>query len=254
MTLDQDIQRAAQLILGARHAVALTGAGISTPSGIPDFRSPESGLWARVDPMAVASIWAFQIQPRHFYDWLRPVAQTLLTARPNPAHHALADLEAMGRLQAIITQNIDDLHQKAGARRVLEVHGHLREATCVRCYRVVPTRGMLERFVEDGEVPRCACGGVLKPNVVLFGEELPADVVAEAEREARQCDLMIVAGSSLEVIPVAELPLTAWQHGAKLIIVNYQPTYLDDQADVVIHQDVAEVLPRMVEACRYPPK
>jgi len=178
MTLESDIERAAQLILHARHTVALTGAGHSTPSGIPDFRSPGSGLWEKVNPMAVASIFVFRLQPQAFYDWIRPLVRLMLNAKPNPAHRALAEMEEMGLLQAVITQNIDGLHQRAGSRRVLELHGHMREATCIRCYKVVPARALINKFLADGQVPVCEdCGGVMKPNVILFGEQLPVRVL-----------------------------------------------------------------------------
>ncbi len=245
--LDHLIARAAELLRQAHYAVAMTGAGHSTPSGIPDFRSPESGLWAQVNPMAVASIFAFRQDPQAFYDWIRPLARLMIKAQPNPAHYALARLEAAGRLKSVITQNIDGLHQKAGSQRVYEVHGHMRQATCVRCYRVVPADSLIEQFLKRGEVPHCSCGGVMKPNVILFGEQLPLQVLTAAQQDARACDLMLVAGSSLEVEPAASLPLMALGHGARLIIVNYQPTYLDERADVVIHADVAEVLPRIAE-------
>jgi len=247
---ENKIKRVVELILGSEHTVVLTGAGHSTPSGIPDFRSPESGLWSMADPMAVASIWAFQRNPQAFFDWVRPLAKMLLEAEPNPAHIALADLEQMGLLKTVITQNIDNLHRRAGSKHVLEIHGHLREATCIRCYTVVPAQGMIKQFVEDGQPPRCACGGTLKPNVILFGEMLPVDVMAEAERESRTCDLMIVAGSSLEVAPAGDLPLLAKRHGADLVIINFERTAADRHADVVIHDDVATVLPRIVEGCR----
>lgn len=250
MGTENKIRRVAELVLSSTHTVALTGAGHSTPSGIPDFRSPESGLWSKADPMAVASIWAFRQNPQAFFDWVRPLAKMLLEAEPNPAHRALADLERMGLLKTVITQNIDNLHQRAGSKHVLEVHGHLREATCIRCYTVVPAQARIKQFIEDGQPPRCTCGGVLKPNVILFGEMLPAGVMAEAERESKACELMIVAGSSLEVAPAGDLPMVAKQHGASLVIVNYERTLADRHADVVIHDDVATVLPRIVEGCR----
>ncbi len=147
MTLVQQIEKAADLVAGARYAVALTGAGISTPSGIPDFRSPGSGLWEKVNPMVVASIFAFRLQPQAFYNWLHPLAELMLNAQPNPAHHALADLENMGLLKAVITQNVDNLHQKAGSTKVYELHGHLREATCMRCHKIVPASQLVDRKV-----------------------------------------------------------------------------------------------------------
>jgi len=234
------------LLRRARHVVALTGAGISTPSGIPDFRSPSSGLWQQVDPMVVASIFSFRIHPEAFFAWIHPLAERVVNAQPNPAHCALAELEKRGILQSIITQNIDNLHQKAGSNRVLELHGHLRQATCIRCYKVKSAAGLIQKFITDGQIPRCECGGILKPNVILFGEQLPIEVLNEAYQEARHCDLMLVLGSSLEVTPASDLPLIAWEHKARLVIINYQPTYLDSRADVVIHDDVAQVLPQIV--------
>jgi len=244
------IERAAALVREAHYTVALTGSGISTPSGIPDFRSPGTGLWERVNPMEVASIYAFRRNPQAFYDWIRPLALTLRTAEPNPGHRALAELEVGGWMKAIITQNIDDLHQRAGAREVLELHGHLREATCLNCYRVVPIGKLMDGFLASGEVARCeVCGGVMKPNVVLYGEQLPVRVVNAAVAHVRRADLMLVAGSSLEVVPASQLPLMVHEHGGRLIVVNLAPTYVDEIADVVIHADVADILPRVARAC-----
>jgi NAD-dependent deacetylase len=245
--LDGPITRAAELLRGADCAVALTGAGHSTPSGIPDFRSPGSGLWNRVDPLMVATLSTFRLRPQAFYDWIRPLARVMLETQPNPAHHALAQLEAAGLLKSVITQNIDGLHQKAGSQQVHEVHGNMREATCMRCYQVVPSDSLISEFVESGEVPRCTCGGVMKPNIILFGEQLPLHVLTAARQDTTDCDLMLVIGSSLTVEPVADLPLMALGHGARLIIVNYQPTHLDERADVLIHADLAEVMPRVAE-------
>ena len=243
---EQAVRVAREMVAQAHHVVAFTGAGISTPSGIPDFRSPESGLWAFSDPMEVASIWGFRRQPEAFFEWVRPLAETIQTARPNSAHKALARMEEMGKLRAVITQNIDELHQRAGSRRVLELHGHLREATCMRCFAIVPGQDILRKFIAEGVLPRCSCGGILKPNVILFGEMLPQDIVAEAKAEARSCDLMIIAGSSMEVAPASDLPLLARETGARLVIVNYQPTPLDRDADVIIREDVAKVLPALL--------
>ena len=245
-----EIAHAAELLRKSRHAVALTGAGSSTPSGIPDFRSPGSGMWERVNPMEVASIYTFRRHPEQFYAWIRPMVATLMTAEPNPSHWALAELEAGGRLKAIITQNIDNLYQQAGAREVMELHGHMRDATCISCYRVVPSGDLLDSFVASDKVPRCTvCNGVMKPNVVLFGEQLPIKVVNAAMAHIRQSDLMLIAGSSLEVMPAAQLPILVHERAGRLIVVNLTPTYVDDIAEVVIHGDVAEVLPRIAQAC-----
>jgi NAD-dependent deacetylase len=245
-----EIECAATLLREARYAVALTGAGISTPSGIPDFRSPGSGLWERVNPMIVASIQTFRIRPKAFFDWVRPLAEKVMAAEPNPAHLALAELEAAGCLQAVITQNIDGLHQRAGSREVLEVHGHVREATCTRCHAVVPTGDFLDDFLGSKEVPHCvACGGVMKPNVVLFGEQLPVGVLNAAQAHVLRADLLLVAGSHLDVMPASQMPLLVHERGGRVIVVNMTDTYIDAVAEVVIHADVADVLPRVVQAC-----
>jgi len=243
------ILQAAALLRQARAGLAFTGAGVSTPSGVQDFRGAGSGMWEKADPMEVASLTAFRYHPEVFYAWVRPLAVTIHRAEPNPAHRALAALEAAGRIKAVITQNIDGLHTRAGARQVLEIHGSLREATCGQCHRVWPGGPVLARFVKDGAVPRCPdCGGVLKPNVILMGEQLPEAAFRAARAAALRCDVMLVAGSSLEVMPSAALPLEAVTHGARLIIVNQEPTYLDERADVLIHADVAEALPQMAAA------
>lgn len=245
------IEKAALLVAEANHAVALTGAGHSTPSGIPDFRSPSSGLWTKVDPMEVASIEAFHRDPEAWYAWYHQRGTMFLNAQPNPAHEALADLEEMGRLQAVITQNIDGLHQRAGSKRVIELHGSAREAICLRCGDIIPAQLLWERYVQERQVPRCEkCRGMMKPNVILFGEMLPEEAINAAWEEAQLCDLMVIAGTSLEVTPAAHLPLMAHRSGAKLVIVNFQPTRADSYAEVVIHEDVAEVLPKIAEICR----
>ena len=238
------ITQAQDILQDATYVVALTGAGISTPSGIPDFRSPDSGVWDNVDPMQVASIYAFNHDPHLFFDWIRPLTKLTLAAQPNAAHIALAQMEQNGPLRSVITQNIDVLHSKAGSQTVFEVHGHLRDATCTGCYQIVQLEPYLPDFVQTGIVPLCSsCGNVLKPNVILFGEMLPVDILQKAQRDTLQCDVMIVAGSSLEVSPAGDLPLMAKQTGAKLIFVNFSETHLDHKADVVIHEDVVEVLP-----------
>lgn len=247
MNADDLIHRAAELIRCARHLVVLTGAGISTPSGIPDFRSLRSGLWSKANPLVVASLSVFRIRPQVFFDWIRPLVRTFLDALPNPAHLALAQLEQVGKLKAIITQNVDALHQKAGSKNVIEVHGHIRKATCVRCYEVVSTDTLLPAFVDGSQVPRCEkCGGVLKPNVILLGEQLPYREINAARQETSNCDLMLVVGSSLTMAPTADLPLAARQNGAELIVINGQPTPVDKLATLVIHTDIVVALPRIV--------
>lgn len=242
------IEFAADLIRQSRHAVALTGAGISTPSGIPDFRSTGTGLWSRDEPLETASLSVFRTKPERFFSWFRPLANQIFHAQPNPAHYALADLEKVGRIQSIITQNIDVLHQKAGSKTVIEMHGTLRTLTCTQCYHQTEAGPYLVPFVEKGEIPRCpVCGQILKPDVILFGEQLPQAAWFKAQKEARQCDLMLVAGSSLEVLPVAGLPMQALDHGAHLVIINHTETYLNVRADAAILEDVAAILPAIAE-------
>jgi len=246
--LEPLLRTAISLLNNAKHTVAITGAGISTPSGIPDFRSAHSGLWELYEPLEVASLTIFRHDPKKFYDWIHPLARQIREAVPNPAHVALARLEHGGYLDGVITQNIDALHHRAGSSLILELHGHLRLATCVSCYEVYDTEDIFEDFIRNGDVPRCVkCGGVLKPNAVLLGEQLPYEVVRSAEKLLGNCDLMIIAGSSLQVTPAATLPIPALNRGARLIIVNHTPTYLDERALVVIHDDVETVLPYLAD-------
>ena len=245
------IEQAGHLLRRSQYAVALTGAGVSTPSGIPDFRSRGSGLWESVDPAEVASLAAFRYHPERFYAWLYPLAATLHQAQPNAAHHALALLESLGFLKLLMTQNIDGLHARAGQQNVLEVHGSLREATCVQCRHSVPGGPLVEQFLADRQMPRCPkCGGVMKPNVILLGEQLLESVLTQARAAARRCDVMIVAGSSLEVMPSASLPLEAVERGARLVMINMGPTFLDARADVLIRANVAEALPQLAAVVR----
>jgi len=239
-----DIKGAAELILGAESAVALTGAGISTPSGIPDFRSLGSGLWEIYNPMEVASLNAFRYNPEKFFEWARPLASKILTAKPNEAHYALARLEAEGFITGIITQNIDNLHLRAGSKKVLEIHGHMRNATCINCFHKVTISDQIQNFVDKRIIPHCEkCDGILKPDFVLFGEQLPFEIVKDARKLIHSSDLILILGSSLEVVPVAYYPVDALNAGAYLIIINHEPTYLDERANFVIHDDVADVLP-----------
>ncbi len=240
------IEAAAGLLRSARHAVAFTGAGISTPSGIPDFRSHGTGLWERDDPMEVASLAVFRSRPERFYGWLRPLLRGAWAAEPNPAHLALAQLEAAGILKAVITQNIDDLHRRAGSKNIYEVHGSLRTVTCPRCHETYLSEQF--RAVLQGlePIPHCPrCHQVLKPDITLFGEMLPAETWRGAEEHCFLADVILVAGSSLEVWPAASLPELAVENGAHLIINNLTPTHLDRHADVLLPANVAEVLPQI---------
>ncbi|MCS6907093.1 MAG: NAD-dependent deacylase [Anaerolineales bacterium] len=241
------VQSAAEIIRKSKRGVVLSGAGISTASGIPDFRSPQTGLWSKIEPLEVASALSFRYDPLRFFDWLRPLAIQVLNAKPNPAHMAVHQLQQMGYIHTIITQNIDGLHQKAGSKNVIEVHGTLETMTCVQCFVKVSSQPYLQPYIEQGSIPRCPhCEGILKPDVILFGEQMPYQPWLRAQKASRQCDLMIVAGSSLEVLPVAKLPMEAIERGAHLIIINHTPTYLDVRADVVFSEDVSVVLPEIV--------
>jgi NAD-dependent deacetylase len=241
------IEDAAELVRKAKHAVVLTGAGISTPSGIPDFRSEGTGLWSRDEPLEVASLQTFRMAPERFFAWFRPLASQIFFAQPNAAHIALAQLEHAGHVKTIVTQNIDALHQKAGSTCVAETHGTLQTLTCTNCYQKYEADLYLKSFIEQGEIPTCSCNGILKPDVILFGEQLPHAAWIQAQRAVRQCDLMLVAGSSLEVLPVAGLPMQALDRGAHLIIVNNTATYVNVRADVVIMDDVASILPEIAK-------
>jgi len=242
------IEKAADLILSSNHAVALTGAGISTPSGIPDFRSTGNGLWHKYNPMEVASLTIFRLKPDRFFEWFRPLAELILFAEPNAAHVALSELENLGYLKTIITQNIDGLHQKAGSSSVLEVHGTLNTLTCASCYTQFKVKEFITPYIHEGKIPHCKnCGGILKPDAILFEEQLPKKTWLQVEKEINSCDLLLVLGSSLEVLPVARLPYQAVNKGAKLVIINNQETYMDIKANVVLHQDVADALPAIME-------
>ena len=223
----------------------LTGAGVSAESGIPTFRG-EGGLWQRYDPIKTASIAYFMADPSAYWKVSMERGRVALAARPNPGHIALAGLEEAGLLTAVATQNTDGLHQDAGSKRVIELHGSGRTVECLDC-------GSRERRAEvqarlDVEMPpRCrACGGTfLKPTVVLFGEPMPQSAVREAFELARQADVMLVVGSSLAVYPAADVPLAAVRSGARMIVINAEPTPFDRLAEVVIHGRSGEVLPEI---------
>jgi NAD-dependent protein deacetylase/lipoamidase len=217
--------------------VVLTGAGVSTESGIPDFRSP-SGIWAQYDRMEYATIDAFRRNPEKVWDFYSKRLGVLTEAEPNRAHHALAELERRGLVEAVITQNVDRLHERAGSKNVVEVHGSLRTSSCLDCGHREP----FERVVELLPVPRCRCGSVLKPDVVMFGELLPGTEIDRAFELARRAALFLVVGSSLEVYPVAGLPEEALANGAALAIVNKGPTAYDRRADLKIDASAAETL------------
>ena len=238
------VQFTAELIKSSKKVVVLTGAGFSTPSGVPDFRSAGSGLWTRFLPMEVASLSTFRYDPEKFFAWLHPLASHMLGALPNPAHLALARLEQAGYIHTIITQNIDGLHHRAGSKNVLEIHGTLNSLSCTGCFQQFSAEGIIEPYLLDGDIPYCPnCRSILKPDVILFEEQLPVRTWLQAQEASQTCDLMLVCGTSLEVLPSASLPVKALENGAHLILINKTETYVDVRADAIIRSDVAEAVP-----------
>lgn len=240
------VRQAAEILSSARRGLALTGAGVSAESGIPTFRG-EGGLWKQYDPVKVASIEYFMADPSAYWRVSKDRGRVALAARPNPGHHALAALEAAGHLAGVVTQNTDGLHQEAGSRNVIEIHGSSRTVQCLDCGTREPRADVQARL--DVEMPpRCkVCGGTfLKPTVVLFGEPMPQAAVAKAFALAREADLVLVVGSSLVVYPAADVPLVALRSGARMIVINAEPTPFDELAEVVIHGRSGEVLPEIV--------
>ena len=241
--------RLAALIRDADSVVALTGAGISVPSGIPDFRSPQTGLWSKVNPMEVAHIDVFRRDPERFWSFYGQRFDTLEEKQPNRAHRILAELEQAGLLEAVITQNIDRLHERAGSREVIEVHGSIATCSCLRCgarFELAEVRR--RRQAAGGGVPPCDCSSPLKPDVVLFGELLPVEAIARAQRLAAGADVLLCIGSSLEVYPVAGLPELTLAGGGKLAIITQGTTPLDRAATVRMGADVVDDLEALARA------
>jgi len=239
--LTESVQELAKLLKQARYALALTGAGVSTESGIPDFRSPESGLWQQVDPFKVASLEGFRKDPQSFYEFWSWRFAKLTEAKPNVTHIFLAELERKGILKALITQNIDNLHRRAGSKKIYEVHGNYTRGLCIECQKRYEITALFEKLKES-KVPYCDhCYGLLKPDVVLFGELLPSDFY-ESVAEVEKADLMLILGTSLEVYPVAELVPQAKRAGAKIAIINREPTPFDRVADLAIHSQLGPAM------------
>ena len=234
----EPIREAARLLATRRNAVALTGAGISVASGIPSFRGAQ-GMWAKYDPMEYATLHAFMESPRKVWEMLSEMVSVCGGAVPNAAHTALAALEETGVVRAVITQNVDGLHQAAGSRRVIEYHGNLDELICVSCWKRYPTR---DRWT-PGAVPLCDCGEILKPNVVLFGEPIPWLAQEQAEEEACACGVLLVIGTSAQVSPACDIPRIAKEAGAAVIEINTEPTLLTATVtDIHLRGSASEVL------------
>jgi NAD-dependent deacetylase len=238
----------AELIRGSASTVALTGAGISVPSGIPDFRTPGTGLWTTVDPMEVAHIDAFHRDTKRFWDYYRPRFGMLADKEPNPAHRALAELEARGRLDAVITQNVDRLHRKAGSRQLVEVHGSIATSSCTTCGACYPLEEVDALFDDEGIATCRTCVGKVKPDVVLFGELLPEWAMSQARSLCARAELLLCVGSSLEVYPVASLPELTLGAGGRIAIVTQGPTPYDGEAAVRLDGDVADELDAVLAA------
>ncbi len=238
----------AELIRGSGCTVVLTGAGISVPSGIPDFRTPETGLWANVDPMEVAHIEVFERDPARFWSYYRPRFQSLGDKRPNPAHEALAELERRGLVEGVITQNIDRLHRAGGSRNVVEVHGSIETSSCTRCAASFGLDEVDELFDGDGVAVCSSCAGAVKPDVILFGEMLSESAMARARDLAERAELMICVGSSLAVYPVAGLPQLTLERGGGLALVTKGETPYDADAELKLGGEVVEELTAVMAA------
>jgi len=244
MKVSEDIKEKArafvQMVLSSKNTVALTGAGISTESGIPDYRSPGTGLWEKMD-QSVVSLDGFRRAPHRYYDYALELYPVRRSAKPNPAHLMLAELERSGLLKGVITQNVDGLHQDAGSEEVHELHGSLRQAVCLGCSVLEPMESVMERVVSGENPPLCKeCGGVLKPNAVFFGELLPHVPWQSSIELARGAELFITIGSSLQVSPANTLPDVALRGGAGLVILNLTPTPFDGDARLVVREKIGE--------------
>jgi NAD-dependent deacetylase len=229
-----------ELVLSSESAVALTGAGISTESGIPDYRSPGTGLWEKMD-QSVVSLEGFRRAPERYYDYALELYPVRKSARPNPAHNLLAELERRGFLKGVITQNVDGLHQDAGSEEVHELHGSLRQVVCLGCSLLEPMEAAMDRVISGENPPLCReCGSVLKPNAVFFGEMLPHVPWQRSLDLARDADLFITIGSSLQVSPANSLPDIALHGGARLVMLNLTPTPFDGDAELLVRQKTGE--------------
>jgi NAD-dependent deacetylase len=246
-SLDNKIEHFAQLIIDSENIVVLTGAGMSTESGIPDFRSPGTGLWTKVDPEKYATIHSYVANPGRNLKMMLELGTKIFKAKPNKGHKALTTLQKMDKLIGVLTQNVDGLHQKARTQNVVELHGTVNEAKCMRCKRVFPITEMINQVMKGATNPTCGiCFGLLKPNAIFFGEPLESETLMKADEMIADCDLLIVLGSSLLVYPVAFYPQKALSLGAKLAIINIQETDVDHKAEVVIHEKIGDALPEII--------
>ncbi len=243
-----EIVEAARLVARSKYTIALTGAGVSVPSGIPDFRA-FNGLWRKYPIVEYATVMAYRQNPEKVWQMFKEVEENVATARPNPAHEALASLEQMGLLKCIVTQNIDGLHQAAGSTCVHEFHGSYRQLDCLFCGSVYPGIRMAELRDPKG-IPRCACGQPLKPSIVLFGESIPRSVLDSTMKSANLADLILVVGTSAQVAPASELPGMIGSRGGKIVEMNLARTDLSPQASVHISGDVSVTLPALLQCVK----
>ncbi len=250
--MSHSIEGLAALLAGAKHAVVLTGAGISTESGVPDFRSP-GGTWTKVDPMEVASLDTFMRDPVRFWQFHRPRFDLVASVDPNPAHEVVAELQRRGIVKALITQNIDGLHRRAGSVDPIEVHGSLSSGRCLRCdLRLTTVQLLAKADAADDGVPRCECGFQLKSDVIMFGEMLPSEQIDRAFEHAGLADVMLVIGSSLLVAPVGNLPGYVLANRGALAILTEGETPYDARATVRLHTKAAETMPQVLAALASP--
>jgi NAD-dependent deacetylase len=239
---------ARRILSSSHHTVAFTGAGVSTASGVPDFRSP-GGVWSRYKPVSIQEFLASEAARRRYWEYKKDTFAAFARAQPNAAHLALARLETEGQLDGIITQNIDGLHQDAGSRIVLELHGTNRRVECLHCGRTFSALEIQERLLAGCEIPLCdECGGPLKSATVSFGQPLPQEILARAFELATRAEVFLVLGSSLVVYPAAAIPQAAAEAGARLILVNREATPLDSLASVVLRGSVEDIVPTLVVA------
>lgn len=248
--MEKEIRAIANRLVKLKHAVFLTGAGISTPSGIPDFRS-EGGLWSRYDSNVYANYLVFLEDPSFYWEMAMETTPLILDAEPNLIHESIAELEALGIVDAVITQNIDFLHQRAGSREIVELHGTYKTLTCMDCHQQIERRDIIKKIMDPAiHIPRCQCGGTYQPDVVLFHQVLDPAILHRAEKLASECNTLIVVGSSLTVAPANVFPIIASNAGAKFFIFNASRTFLDQEADAVIPGDAVEIMDSLMHMVR----
>jgi NAD-dependent deacetylase len=252
--MNQDIEKVAQWILNSKRAVVFTGAGLSTESGIPDFRSP-GGVWDRYDPedFYFQKFVSSEASRQKYWQMATEMYEPMKKAEPNPAHLAIAEMERLGRLDCVITQNIDGLHLKAGnsEEKVIQIHGTAMHVTCLDCQKRYDREKIQERIRQGEKAPRCeSCGGILKPATISFGQAMPERETEEAYRRSSLCDLFIVIGSSLVVQPAASMPVVAKRNGAKLVIINHDPTPCDDLADIILQSQAGPTMTHILRSVK----